>query len=297
MSARRHSSQARCARTVTGAVRLAIAQMVIGMTDDPALARNRAVSAAEGALREGARIVVLPEMAVPGYTTDPVALARLAEPVPGPTTEALMNAARATDGLIVVGLAETSGGKLFNTAVAISPDGVVGHYRKLHLFDREKESFAPGDLGLRVFDTPLGRIGLCICYDLRFPEVARILALRGANLICAPAAWVTGFDKTRTATPTQVQGAVVQANLNQVFIACASHAGQPGDERFLGCSVLVDPFGELLIGPLSSDGRESATAEVDLERCRDAQHRSALITPRVDRRTEVYGIVCDGECL
>jgi predicted amidohydrolase len=240
---------------------------------------------------------VLPELSVPGYTTDPDVLRRSAEGVPGPTTDVLTDLARQSGAVIVVGLAEVAGGSIFNAAVAITSDGIVGHYRKLHLFDGEKQSFTPGDLGLPVADTPFGRIGLCVCYDLRFPEVARILALRNAELICAPAAWVHGFDQTERELPGQVQGVIVQANLNQTFIACTSQVGTPGPLRFLGSSVLVDPFGEVCLGPMSSEHAEIAYTDIDLDLCRTALRRSPTITPRDDRRTDVYGICYDGELL
>lgn len=281
-------------------MRVAIAQIEValdGEGDAGAAARRQAVATAADGFRSGADIVVLPEMSVPGYTTDRAVLAALAEPVPGPTTDALTEVAAAAHGLVVVGLAERSNGHIFDTAVAVSDDGVIAHYRKLHLFDREKDVFAPGDLGLPVVDSAFGRIGLCICYDLRFVEVLRILALRGAELICAPAAWVRGFDTSTGEVPGQVQGAVVQANLNQVFVACPSQVGQPGDHRFLGCSVVVDPFGDVLAGPLSATEPGLAVADVDLDRCAEAQARSPRITPRADRRGDVYGIAYGGQRL
>jgi predicted amidohydrolase len=271
--------------------------MSITVDRDPTRAREQAVDVAQRALRAGADLVVLPELVVPGYTTDLPALLGLAEPVPGPTSDALVEVARAENGVVVFGLAEAAHGAIFNTAVAVSGDGVIGHYRKLHLFGPEKQAFSPGDLGLPVFESAIGHLGLCICYDLRFPEVVRILALRGADLVCAPAAWVAGFDTVPSGMPGQVQAAVVHANLNQVYVACASQVGQPGEHRFLGCSVVVGPFGELTVGPLSSECPEVATAQIDAGRCRSARHRSDLITPRADRRTDVYGIVYEGEKL
>lgn len=276
---------------------VAIGQLEIPVDLDVTHARQQAVTAALGAFRAGADIVVLPELSVPGYTTDRVVLSRVAEPVPGPTTDALVDVAREGRGLVVAGLAEFADGSIFNSAVAITGDGVIAVYRKLHPFAQEKHVFAPGDRGLPVVDTPFGRIGLCICYDLRFPEVMRVLALRHAELICAPAAWVGGFDTQPSVLPGQVQGVIVQANLNQVFVACASQVGEPGSHRFLGCSAVVDPFGAVVAGPLSGDDPATALAKLDLDRVRDAQHRSSLITPRADRRTDVYGISYGNERL
>ena len=152
---------------------------------------------------------------------------------------------------------------LYNSAVAVAGDGIVGHYRKLHLFDREKLCFAPGDLGLPTFETPFGRLGICVCYDLRFVEVVRVLALSGADLICVPTAWIRGFDRTGLddgGLIPHAQGAVLQANLSQVFIACASQAGDFGDLRFLGSSILAGPYGHVVAGPLARDGDELQVA-------------------------------------
>ena len=174
--------------------------------------------------------------------------------------------------------------------------GVVGRYRKLHLFAEEKHCFEPGDLGLPVFETRWGTVGICVCYDLRFVEVVRILALRGADLVCVPTAWVTGFDR-KPPNPDglcpQAEGAVLQANLSQVFIACASQVGTFGNLLMLGSSVLVDPYGSLAAGPLPGDEERLAIADIDLAEATRAQSRSPLIQPRADRRTDVYHLAYD----
>ena len=137
-------------------------------------------------------------------------------------------------------------------------------------------------------------VGLCVCYDLRFVETARALALQGAELILVPTAWLTGFDQVKwrdDGLAPQAEGAVLQANLNQAFIACASQAGERGDLFFLGSSVLVGPTGDLVLGPLPGTSDELALAKIDLDDADRAQHRSELITPRADRRTDVYGLI------
>ena len=191
------------------------------------------------------------------------------------------------------GFCERDGDALFNSAVAVGPDGVVAHYRKLHLFAAEKRCFEAGDRGLPVFEFGGHGIGLCICYDLRFVEVVRVLALRGAELICVPTAWVPGFDQqwwNEKGLCPQAEGAVVQANLSQVFVGCASQVGRGDRVDLLGSSVLVDPYGDLTIGPLSGTEEQRQIAEVDLADSRRAQARSPLIQPRADRRTDVYGL-------
>ena len=106
---------------------------------------------------------------------------------------------------------------------------IVGHYRKLHLFVAEHDIFVPGDVGLPIVGIAGAAVGMLVCYDLRFPEAARILALRDAELVAVPTAWVAGFDRqSPEAEIGQVRGALVQANLDQIFIACADQVGREG---------------------------------------------------------------------
>ncbi|MEA2249538.1 MAG: hypothetical protein QOH46_4067 [Solirubrobacteraceae bacterium] len=263
---------------------------------------NRALSvrAARELFGRGADLVVLPELIVSGYALDRDALAELAEPLDGPTTAAWTEVAAETGGHLAGGFCERDGDALFNTAVVVGPEGVLLHYRKLQLFREEKHAFTPGDLGLPVVVTPLGTLGVCLCYDLRFPEIARILALKGAELICVPTAWVAGFDRMRwdaDGFATQARNALLQANLNQAFIACASQAGARHGFEFLGSSLLCDPYGRPLLGPLPGDADELACATVDLEEAARALQREPLVDPRSDRRTDVYALAVDGELL
>jgi N-carbamoylputrescine amidase len=217
----------------------------------------------------------------------------IAEPVPGPSTESWTALARASSGYVVGGLCERDGERLYNAAVAVGPDGVIGHYRKAHLFAEEKVAFAPGDLGFPVFRTRFGTIGMCVCYDLRFVEVVRLMALQGADLVCVPTAWLPGFDQERwdrDGMSPQGRGAELQANLNQVFVAAASQAGSHGGCEFLGSSILVDPFGRRVVGPLSGSDDEIVVAPIDISMAKRAQVRGEMIAPRADRRTDLYGI-------
>jgi N-carbamoylputrescine amidase len=278
---------------------VAIAQLT-GPHDGGDANRAASVAAASDAFALGADVVVLPELIVPGYGWDRDVVERLAEPLDGPTVSAWTEIARESGGLIAGGFAERDGGRFFNAAVLVGGDGVVLHYRKLHLFAGEKELFAPGDLGLPVADTAHGRIGLCVCYDLRFVETLRVLALRGAALVCVPTAWVTGFDTERWDTNgfcPQARSVLVQANLDQVFVACASQAGQRGDFEFLGSSLVVDARGRCVAGPLPGDRDETAIAELDLGETGSAFDRGGGVRPRADRRTDVYTLSVGDERL
>lgn len=255
--------------------------------------RSRCEDALARAFGDGADLVVLPEMIISGYGTNADQLLAIAEPLPGPTTESWAEIARAAGGYIVGGLCERDGERLFNTAVAVGPDGVIGHYRKTHLFSDEKLAFTPGDLGFPLVSTRFGTIGICVCYDLRFVEVVRLMALQGAELICVPTAWLPGFDEQHwdpEGMSPQGRSTEVQANLSQVFIAAASQVGHHGGYDFLGSSILVDPRGERTIGPLSGSEEQVVVGTVDLSEASRAQTRGDLIVPRLDRRTDIYGI-------
>jgi N-carbamoylputrescine amidase len=262
--------------------------------------RERAAAAIRRGFAAGADVIVLPEMVIPGYVADAEKLRPIAEPLDGPTVESWRRLAAEGLGYIAGGFCESVGDDLFNTAVVVGPEGVVLHYRKLHLFAQEKLAFAPGNLGLPVASLSFGTVGLCVCYDLRFVETARALALQGAELILVPTAWLTGFDQVKwrdNGLAPQAEGAVMQANLNQTFVACASQAGTRGGLEFLGSSILAGPSGELISGPLSGTSDEVAVATIDLDDVAAAQERSELITPREDRRTDVYGISVGGRVL
>ncbi len=249
------------------------------------------------AAARGAALAVLPELAVSGYGLDAEGLGASAEPLDGPTSTA-WRALAAELGLVIVGgFCERSESRLFNTAILVTPEGRLTAYRKLHLFDREKDVFTPGDLGLPVAETRIGRIGLCVCYDLRFVEVARGLSLSGADILAIPTAWVGGFDRNpRDAMGYigQARGAMVQANLNQVAMVCASQSGGQQGTRFLGSSIIVDSFGECFAGPLGEDEEAIAVAELDTDAIRASQVRSTRVRPRDDRRRDVYGVVLSG---
>ena len=277
---------------------LGIAQ--ITSADSRSGSLERSLEAARHLFDRGARVVVLPELIVPGYRLDRDFLEAGADPLDGPVTAAWHELAARADGFIAAGFCERDGDRLYNSAVLIGPQGIALHYRKLHRFAAEKEIFAPGDLGLPVARTEIGVIGLCICYDLRFVETVRILALQGAELVCVPTAWLPGFDQQRWDSEgycPQARGAVLQANLDQVHIACASQAGPANGLHFLGSSVVCDPYGAVALGPLPGEEPELALVTIDLDAVARAHDRGALINPAQDRRSDVYGLSVAGTVL
>ncbi len=272
---------------------LTVALCQLRWSGDPARNLDQGLAMAAEGFAGGANIVVLPELAVPGYTVDPVVLAESAQTLNGPAVKAWQRAAAAGGGYVIGGLCERDGERLFDSAVMVSADEVLACYRKAHLFSGEKNVFAPGDVGFPVVSTPYGMFGLCICYDLRFVEVVRILALQGAEVVLVPSAWVSGFDRgalAAAAMPGQVAGLLVQANLNQVFAAAASFAGPGSGVEFLGCSVAASPYGDAVAGPLPADAEQVAFARIDLDWVAEAGRRTPLVTPRKDRRRDLYSV-------
>lgn len=246
---------------------------------------------ARTALAEDADVVVFPELAASGYVTTATEVAATAEPLDGPFVQQLTEAAGESGGLVASGFCEREGDDYFNSVVLVGGDGPVLCYRKLHLFDAEKEVFTPGS-SLEVVNTDYGRIGICVCYDLRFVETLRLLSLKGADIVLAPAAWVAGFDADvpEEGLVQQAEAVIVQANLDQVAVVAVSQAGTHPSVQTLGGSVAVDAYGRLLAGPLSRRGPDRGRAIIDIGAVRQSHVRSPRITPRADRRTDVYGV-------
>jgi predicted amidohydrolase len=188
----------------------------------------------------GARLIVTPEMATTGYCwADRAEIAGEVEPVPGPTTERFAALAARHGCWIVVGLAEVDPETdvFYNTAVLVGPEGIVGRYRKTHAFISEPKWAKDGDLGLPVFDTPLGRIAITICMDACYPETARIPALAGADVICFPTNWV--YEKSPS--PSWM----ARAAENRVYFVAANRYGLERGVQFSGGSAVIDPDGGL----------------------------------------------------
>ena len=213
-----------------------------------------------------ADVVVLPELFQTGYLfTRREELPRLAEPIDGATFERVHGWARALDAAVVYGFAEATPMGCFNSALIVAPEGLLTHYRKIHLFDREKLWFEPGDLGFPVVDFRGTRLGLMVCFDWRFPEAARSLAFQGAEVIVHPSNLVL---------PWCPDAMITRALENNVFIATSDRWGtdtKDGVElRFIGRSQVVGPKGERL-ATLGEAEDGVLVVEVDPARARDKQ--------------------------
>ncbi len=216
-----------------------------------------------------ADLIVLPELFQTGYQfTSKEEAQQLAEPItgsaPGPTTERLTHLAKRKHCFIIAGLAEKEGGSVFNSSVVTGPDGVVGRYRKIHLFDTEKSIFQPGREAPPVFQLGAARVGVMICFDWRFPETARSLALQEADLIAHPSNLVL---------PHCPQSMITRCLENRVFAVTVDRVGSesriPGETlRFIGQSQVVDPDGQVMIRA-SEDQPQTEVVEIDLEKARN----------------------------
>src|SRR6184192_948634 len=224
------------------------------------------VARMEEAAAAGAELLVLPECAIPGYMFDsPEEALPFAEEIPGPSTEALADACRRLGAHVVCGLLERDGDLLRNAAVLVGPDGLVGTYRKTHLPFLGVDRFvAPGD-ELPVYDTPLGRIGVEICYDLRFPEVTRTLALRGADIVAHP----TNFPVAARIQTELIT--VARAAENRIFLLTANRVGKERSAEFCGWSQIVDPYGKRLAEAGETE-EALLVADIDVEKARDKDY-------------------------
>lgn len=251
------------------------------------------LSLAQKAAHDGANLIVLPELANTGYLFNSRQEAfEHAEAIPhGPSTQAWVEFARTHQVYLVAGLAEREGTRLFDSAVLLGPDGFIGKYRKAHLWNQEKLWFTPGDLGFPVFDTPIGRIGLLICWDIWFPEVPRILSQQGADIICSLNNWVWTppplFDETGKCMATYLT--MTAAHTNNVFIAAANRIGTDRGEKFLGCSLIAGTNGWPIGEVASADEEAILYADIDLSAARSAPIWNTLNDLPRDRRTDLYG--------
>jgi len=195
----------------------------------------------ETATQRGARLIVFPECALSGYCFDSKQEAwPESETVPGPATEKLAEAAKRLDCTVVVGMLERAGDQIYNAAAVVSPEGIAGTHRKVHLLCLGIDRFdALGDKPFPVFDTPHGRLGINICFDCSFPESGRMVKLQGGQVLCIPTNWPIGSDSWEH-TPK------VRATENHIAVVAADRVGEERGFRFAGHSQIVDFMGNVL---------------------------------------------------
>jgi predicted amidohydrolase len=238
-----------------------------------------------------AKLAVFPECALTGYCFASKEEAwPHAEPLPGPSTDALAADCRALGIWVVVGLLERDGDRLFNACALIGPDGLKAGYRKAHVPCLGVDRFTtPGDRPFAVHDLGGLRLGMNICYDGSFPETARVLMLLGADLVVLPTNWPSGAVST---VKYLMQARALE---NHMYYAACNRVGEERGFRFIGCSRVVNVNGDLLTS--SGDDKPAILyADIDPEQARNKHivkipevyelHRTA------HRRPELYGLLC-----
>lgn len=250
--------------------------------------RSAALAAAVAAADDGARIIVLPELAASGYVFENRDEARsLAEPADGPTVTQWARLAADRGVVIVGGFAELGAdGQLYNSAVLADRGGVRAVYRKAHLWDAESDFFVPGTEPPPVVATEFGRIAMMICYDVEFPEWVRLPALAGADLLAVPTNW-PAEPVPPGERPMVVANVQAAAFANRMFIAAACRCGTERGVSWVGGSIIAGPDGYPLAGPAGADDPENVIAACDLALAR-SKATSARNDPHQDRRPALY---------
>ncbi|MDG2305125.1 MAG: carbon-nitrogen hydrolase [Candidatus Binatia bacterium] len=280
--------------SVPGVVRIGLVQMQC--EEDPERNLAEALARIAEAKELGAKIVCLPELFRSRYfcQTEDHDKFDLAEPIPGPTSDALAAAARKHEVVLIGSIFERrAAGVYHNSACVYDADGsLVGLYRKMHIPDdplyHEKFYFTPGDLGFRAFPTRYGKIGVLVCWDQWFPEAARLTALQGAEILFYPTAigWhdeekAEHGDGQHDAWQTVQRGHAVA---NGVYVAAPNRVGQEGTVEFWGGSFVSGPFGDVM----ATAGHESAEvliADCDLARVEEVRRHWPFLR---DRRVDAY---------
>ncbi len=245
---------------------------------------QRILKLLEQAADRYAELIVLPELCNSGYVFRSIdEVQSLSEKVPeGQTTIRFENAAKELGLNIVAGVCEKSNGVYFNSAILVSPQGFSSIYRKAHLFNEEKLWFSKGNTPFEVHNLSKARIGIMICFDWFFPEVTRILSLRGAQIICHPSNIVLPYCQT------SMLGAAVQ---NKVFVVTANRVGRERGMTFTGRSQIVSPEMEVLVRS-GKTKEEVKIVEVD-PRNSDSKMITARNDVWHDRRIELYQPLVD----
>jgi len=248
------------------------------------------------AAKRGAQIICLQELFCSQYFchTDDIELFKLAETIPGPSTEALSKVARQRRVVVIASLFEKrAAGVYHNTAVIIDASGkIAGKYRKMHIPDDplyyEKFYFTPGDLGFLTHDTAHGKVGTLVCWDQWFPEAARLTALSGAQFLFYPTAigWLPGEEDEMNQAQHSAWETIQRAHAiaNGIYVVVVNRVGHEGKLTFWGQSFVVDPFGRV-VAKASADKEEVMVVECDLSKIDETRQNWPFLR---DRRIDAY---------
>lgn len=224
-------------------------------------------------------LLVLPELVSTGYNFDSRedAFSCAEEINKSRFVDFLIAKAKTLNINLVAGINEKDGDKLFNTTVLVGPKGYVGKYQKIHLFMNEKDIFETGSAGLPVFDLGFAKVAMLICFDYYFPEIWRIVGLKGAEIVCHPSNLLT--QNAHKTVPAQ-------AFMNRVFIITSNRIGTEKDLTFNGQSFICDPNGHVL-NKAGVDQEEVGMVSIDPIKAQDK-----FVTPRnhayEDRHPDLY---------
>jgi len=252
--------------------------------------REQVITRIHEAADHNAQLVIFPECALTGYCFESLAeAAPFAEPLDGPSAQAIAAACRQANVHVVVGFIERLGEQHYNAAMVVGPAGVVGSYRKVHLpFLGVDRFLTPGDRPFEVITLPFGRVGINICYDASFPEAARALKLLGAELVILPTNWPGGAWRTAEFVVN------ARANENHLHVVAVNRVGTERGWQFIGRSKVVDCMGDTVV-EASRDREEIVYAALDLEesnRNKIVNVAGAYEIDRLaDRRPEFYSII------
>ena len=273
--------------------RIAIVQMETTLLDIEANT-TKILNFMSRATEHDAQIVVFPECVLTGYNMTLDEAEGLAVSIPGAQTELITNTCAHSGILVVVGTIERGqDGRLYNSAVLINSDGVLGIYRKTHLPMLGIDRFlSPGDTIPEPFSTELGHLGMLICYDIRFPEPVRVLSLAGTQIVLIPTAWP---DKASLYPDFVVR---TRSEENHVYIAAANHVGEERGVRYLGRSLITSPSGEI-IAEGSPTEEEILYADIELELSDEKRIIFSAGEYELDlfgdRRPKLYGRIVEEE--
>ena len=249
----------------------------------------KCIQAMEQAAQAGAFLITFPECALTGYAFDsPEEAARCALSAEGPELARLREESKRLGIYVVVGFAELCAGKLYNSAAILSPaKGVEQIYHKLHLPYIGLDKFVEkGDRPLPPLETPFGRLGILICYDVRFPEMSRYLAVSGADILLQPTNFPAGSECTRDVLP------MARAFENGVYFLSCNRVGEERGSRFIGGARILDPKGRCL-ALAGEEKEELLIAEIDPAAARQKYSLSPdgswSVDIEKDRRPEIFG--------
>ncbi len=285
-----------------------LAAVSMHCSHDPAANWRKYQDFIDEAASQGVKYLVFPEVSLQGYLMGPRSLGSpemaeqqeyfrsVAEPVPGPTTEKLIQLATKHNMYIQAGMAEKTmdGNILYNSAVLVGPEGLIGVFRKFHN-QFEWPIFSPGN-HMSVFSTSLGKVGMFICYDLAFPEITRIFALRGARIAALTTAWPMKGDDPEADYYGYTYDILSRANAlsNQMWIVSANQVHRPptpGCANYYGHSRIVAPTGEVIADSGYEEGVVTATVDID-DSIQKARTRDFFgLNLLQDRRPSHYGII------